>query len=93
MSNKRRKSIGGAKIARNLAVRIRRGAVRLGNPMPGHGRWRDAWLEAIAEESDSGVRYVDRDGRVLVDRARVETQTTNVRDHYSKHTDDYWRGR
>lgn len=38
MSNKRRKSIGSQKIARNLAIRIRRGAVKAGNPLPGHSR-------------------------------------------------------
>ena len=38
MSNRRRKNTGNKKIARNLAIRIRRGAVKLGNPLPGHSR-------------------------------------------------------
>jgi hypothetical protein len=38
MSNRRRKTIGSQKIARNLAIRIRRGAHKMGNPLPGHGR-------------------------------------------------------
>ena len=35
MSNRRRKRTGSQKIARNLAIRIRRGAHKLGNPLPG----------------------------------------------------------
>lgn len=38
MSNKRRKRIGSQKIAYNLAIRIRRGAVKAGNRLPGESR-------------------------------------------------------
>lgn len=38
MSNKRRKSIGSQKIARNLAIRVLRGATKAGTPPPGHSR-------------------------------------------------------
>lgn len=38
MSNKRRKSRGSAKIARNLAIRLRRGAEKLGNTTAGRSK-------------------------------------------------------
>ena len=38
MSNKRRKSIGAAKIKRNRMIRMIRGALKAGAPMPGDGR-------------------------------------------------------
>ena len=38
MSNKRRKATGSTSIARNLAIRIRRGAAKAGTPLPGHSR-------------------------------------------------------
>ena len=38
MSNKRRKRIGSQKIARNLAIRVLRGATKAGTPPPGHSQ-------------------------------------------------------
>lgn len=38
MSNKRRKSRGSAKIKRNRLVRVIRGALKTGTPLPGYGR-------------------------------------------------------
>ena len=47
MSNKRRKSRGSAKIKRNRLVRVVRGALKAGAPLPGYGKQFDApdgWL-------------------------------------------------
>ena len=47
MSNKRRKSIGSAKIKRNRLIRVVRGALKAGTPLPGFGRQfraPDGWL-------------------------------------------------
>ena len=47
MSNKRRKSRGSAKIKRNRLVRVVRGALKAGAPLPGYGRQfraPDGWL-------------------------------------------------
>jgi hypothetical protein len=38
MSNKRRKSIGTAKIKRNRTMRVIRGALKAGTPLPGESR-------------------------------------------------------
>jgi len=38
MSNKRRKRIGAAKIKRNRTMRVIRGALKAGAPLPGDGR-------------------------------------------------------
>lgn len=62
MSNRRRKRIGSQKIARNLAIRIRRGAERAGTPLPGysivyrHPHISDAYLAHgvdVANRSDA----------------------------------------
>jgi hypothetical protein len=42
MSNKRRKSRGSAKIKRNRLIRVIRGALKAGTPLPGYGRQFDA---------------------------------------------------
>lgn len=42
MSNKRRKSRGSAKIKRNRLVRVIRGALKAGAPLPGYGKQFDA---------------------------------------------------
>ena len=42
MSNKRRKSRGAAKIKRNRQVRVVRGALKAGAPLPGYGKQFDA---------------------------------------------------
>ena len=42
MSNKRRKSRGSAKIKRNRLVRVIRGALKAGTPLPGYGKQFDA---------------------------------------------------
>lgn len=43
MSNKRRTNRGNQKIARNLFIRLRRGAVKAGVPLPGNGAWRSEY--------------------------------------------------
>ena len=42
MSNKRRKSRGSAKIKRNRLIRVIRGALKAGAPLPGYGKQFDA---------------------------------------------------
>ena len=60
MSNKRRKSIGSAKIKRNRLVRVVRGALKAGAPLPGYGaafRAPDGWLiDARLEAQGKALR-------------------------------------
>ena len=56
MSNRRRKNRGSHKIARSLYIRLRRGAVKAGTPLPGEGAWRSAHDKRgaqLREELDS----------------------------------------
>ena len=92
MSNRRRKRTGSQKIARNLAIRIRRGAVKAGNPLPGHGTWRDTWLNATTTELDGKPIHTDTAGRILTDHATITTRTTQLRNDLKDHTELYWRG-
>jgi hypothetical protein len=52
MSNKRRKSIGSAKIARNRTLRVVRGALKAGNPLPGCGFMPVEATAALRQHSD-----------------------------------------
>ena len=72
MSNKRRKSIGSAKIKRNRLVRVVRGALKAGAPLPGNGRqfdvpegWTiDARLEAQGKALRDEVGELYESGRL-----------------------------
>lgn len=60
MSNKRRKSIGSAKIKRNRLIRVVRGALKAEAPLPGDGRQFDVpegWLiDARLEAQGKALR-------------------------------------
>ena len=60
MSNKRRKSIGTAKLKRNRTMRVIRGALKAGAPLPGDGRQfqaPDGWaLEARLAAQGKALR-------------------------------------
>ena len=60
MSNKRRKSRGSAKIKRNRLVRVIRGALKAGTPLPGYGKQFDApdgWtMDARLEAQGKALR-------------------------------------
>ena len=72
MSNKRRKSIGSAKIKRNRLVRVVRGALKAGAPLPGYGKqfdvpdgWTiDARLEAQGVALRGEVDELHESGRL-----------------------------
>ena len=72
MSNKRRKSIGSAKIKRNRLVRVVRGALKAGAPLPGDGGqfdvpegWTiDARLEAQGKALRDEVGELHESGRL-----------------------------
>ncbi len=72
MSNKRRKSRGSAKIKRNRLVRVIRGALKAGAPLPGDGRqfdvperWTiDARLEAQGKALRDEVVELYESGRL-----------------------------
>ena len=60
MSNKRRKSRGSAKIKRNRLVRVVRGALKAGAPLPGYGaafRAPEGWtIDARLEAQGKALR-------------------------------------
>ena len=62
MSNKRRKRIGSQKIARNLAIRNRRGAVKLGNPLAGEG--------VIYRHPHASAQLIERGTQLMADTER-----------------------
>lgn len=63
MSNRRRKRTGSSKIARNLAIRIRRGAAKAGTPLPGDSR--------IYERDDLEAAYVVRGHELRESRSEL----------------------
>ena len=73
MSNKRRKSRGSAKIKRNRLVRVVRGALKAGAPLPGYGaafRAPDGWtidarLEAQGVALRGEVDELHESGRLM----------------------------
>ena len=78
MSNKRRKSRGSAKIKRNRLIRVVRGALKAGAPLPGYGKqfdvpdgWLiDARLEAQGVALRGEVDELHESGRLA--RVKVE---------------------
>ena len=72
MSNKRRKSRGSAKIKQNRLIRVIRGALKAGAPLPGYGRqfdvpdgWTmDARLEAQGKALRDEVIELHESGRL-----------------------------
>lgn len=72
MSNKRRKSRGSAKIKRNRLVRVVRGALKAGAPLPGYGKQfdvLDGWtidprLEAQGKALRDEVGELHESGRL-----------------------------
>ena len=78
MSNKRRKSRGSAKIKRNRLVRVVRGALKAGAPLPGYGKQFDvpdgctidARLEAQGKALRDEVGELHESGRLT--RVKVE---------------------
>jgi len=60
MSNKQRKNRGSQKIARNLYIRLRRGAVKAGTPLPGDGAWRAGHDAAVTTRGAQLREDIDR---------------------------------
>lgn len=90
MSNRRRKSIGQKKLRRNLLIRIARG----GGNLPGDGRWRDEYLNAIPirDEKDAIMHYENAAGVILKDHAQIVRQTEQLRAEVDELVMPYWRG-
>lgn len=90
MSNRRRKSIGQKKLRRNWLIRVARGHA----VFPGHGRWRDEYVnaEAVRDEKDAIMHYENAAGVILKDHAQIVRQTEQLRAEVDELVMPYWRG-
>lgn len=79
MSNRRRKTHGQTKLQRNLLVRVIRGARKAGTPLPGHGKWRDEYINAEDGTLEGTPAKYGNGHYVLVDHAKVMRETEQLR--------------
>ena len=78
MSNKRRKSIGTAKLKRNRAMRVIRGALKAGAPLPGDGgqfQAPDGWaLDGRLEAQGKALRDEVEEMRGIIRPCHLEVR-------------------
>jgi len=74
----------------NLLKRIMRGAHKAGTPAPGHGKWRDEYVNAEPGSIGSTDVHWSADGRVLTDHNKVMQATNGLRDEITRHLGAYW---